>query len=163
MIFTPALTKKLVNNQPHYNDYDLQLDHGFRDISAVEREIIAALPPGTTYSFQINSSVSAEVNRSLEPESISLGVFGLIAGLAALIIAGGVIARGLQRESEDINVLRALGASPTTSALASVIGPLSSVVIGSILAVFVAFALSPLSLLVRYAPCTPTGAFPSTG
>jgi hypothetical protein len=145
LIFTPALTKQLVNNQPHYNDYALQLDHGVRDISAVEREIIAALPPGTTYNFQINSSVSAEVNRSLEPESISLGVFGLIAGLAALIIAGGVIARGLQRESDDVNVLRALGASRSTSALASVIGPLSSVVVGSILAVFVAFALSPLS------------------
>jgi hypothetical protein len=163
MIFTPALTKKLVNNQPHYNDYDLQLDHGFRDISAVEREIIAALPPGTTYSFQINSSVSAEVNRSLEPESISLGVFGLIAGLAALIIAGGVIARGLQRESEDINVLRALGASPTTSALASVIGPLSSVVVGSILAVFVAFALSPLSPIGPVRAVYPDGGFSFDG
>ena len=82
----------------------------------VEREIVAALPPGTTYDFHINSAVAAEVNRSLEPESISLGVFGLIAGLAALIIAGGVIARGLQRESEDIEVLRALGGSPAMSA-----------------------------------------------
>jgi hypothetical protein len=145
LIFTPALTKQIVSNSPHYNDYDLQLTHGVRDISAVEREIIAALPSGTTYTFHINSVVASEVNRSLEPESISLGVFGLIAGLAALIIAGGVIARGLQREGDDIEVLRALGAGPTTSALASVIGPLSCVVAGSCLAVFVAFALSPLA------------------
>ena len=88
IIFTPALTKQIVNNGAHYNDYALQLDHGVRDLSAVEREIIAALPPGTTYDFHVNSAVAAEVNRSLEPESISLGVFGLIAGLAALIIVG---------------------------------------------------------------------------
>jgi ABC-type antimicrobial peptide transport system permease subunit len=163
LIFTPALTKQIVNNKPHYNDYDLQLDHGVRDISAVEREIVAALPPGTTYSFHINSSVSAEVNRSLEPESISLGVFGLIAGLAALIIAGGVIARGLQRESDDINVLRALGARPTTSALASVIGPLSSVVVGSALAVIVAFSLSSLAPIGPVRAVYPDGGFAFDG
>ena len=163
LIFTPALTKKIVDNGPHYNDYDLQLDHGVRDISAVEREIIAALPPGTTYNFHINSTVSAEVNRSLEPESISLGVFGLIAGLAALIIAGGLIARGLQRESEDIDVLRALGGSPSTSALASVIGPLSSVVVGSGLAVLVAIALSPLSPLGPVRAVYPNGGFAFDG
>jgi hypothetical protein len=95
----------IVNKTPHYNQYALQLDHGLRDLSAVEREIIAVLPPGTTYDFHINSTVAAEVNRSLEPESISLIVFGLIAAIAALIIAGGVIARGLQREGEDIKVL----------------------------------------------------------
>ena len=34
-IFTPALTKQIVNNGAHYNTYDLQLDHGVRDISTV--------------------------------------------------------------------------------------------------------------------------------
>jgi ABC-type lipoprotein release transport system permease subunit len=145
MIFTPALTRQIVNNGVHYNVYALQLDHGTRDISTVEREIIAALPPGTTYDFKVNSTVAAEVNRSLEPESISLGVFGLIAGLAALVIAGGLLARGLQQENDDVNVLRALGASPSVSALASVLGPLAAVLLGAILAVGVAIGLSPLS------------------
>jgi FtsX-like permease family/MacB-like periplasmic core domain len=145
IIYTPALTKLLVNNKVHYNNYALQLDHGVRDLSAVEREIIDKLPPGTTYSFHVNSAVAAEVNRSLEPESISLGVFGLIAGLAALIIAGGVIARGLQKESEDVDVLRALGASPSMTATATLLGPLSAVLAGAALAIGVAVALSPLS------------------
>jgi len=145
ILFTPALTRRIVNNGPNYNDYALQLDHGVRDISAVEREIVTALPPGTTYDFHINSAVAAELNRSLEPESISLGVFGLIAGLAALIIASGLIARGLQRENDDIEVLRALGGGPSTSALASALGPLSAIVVGSGLALVVAVALSPLA------------------
>jgi hypothetical protein len=145
MIFTPELTKQFVNNGPHYNQYALQLDHGVRDLSAVEREIVSALPPGTTYSFRVNSVVAAEVNRSIEPESISLGVFGLIAGLAALIIAGGLIARGLQREADDFEVFRALGGSPAMTAAAGALGPLAAVVVGVVLAVIVAIGLSPLT------------------
>ena len=45
----------------------------------------------------------------IEPESIALGVFGLIAGLATLIIAAGLISRTMRRESGDLEVLRALG------------------------------------------------------
>jgi hypothetical protein len=145
VIFTPALTKQLVDDKIHYNQYALQLDHGVRDISAVEREIIATLPPGTTYTFHVNSAVAAEVNRSLEPESISLAVFGLIAGLAALVIAGGLIARVLQGEGDDFNVLRALGASPSMSSTASALGPIAAVVVGAGAAVGIAIGLSPLS------------------
>ncbi len=163
IIFTPTLTKLLVNNGLHYNDYALQLDHGVRDLSVVEREIIAKLPPGTTYSFRVTSAVAAEVNRSLEPESISLGVFGLIAGLAALIIAGGVIARGLQKEADDMNVLRALGGSPATSAITSLLGPLAAVVIGAALAVGVAYALSPLSPIGPVRAVYPDGGFAVDG
>jgi hypothetical protein len=159
VIFTPVLTKLIVNNAVHYNDYALQLDHGARDISAVEREIINVLPSGTTYSFHVNAAVAAEVNRSLEPESISLGVFGLIAGLAALIIAGGVIARGLQGEAEDVNVLRALGGSPATSAMASLFGPLAAVLSGAILAIAIAFGLSPLSPIGPVRAVYPDGGF----
>jgi hypothetical protein len=162
-IFTPALTRQVVNNASHYNQYALQLDHGSRDLSAVEREIVTALPPGTTYDFHINSVVADEVNRSLEPESISLGVFGLIAALAALIIAGGVIARGLQRESGDVEVLRALGGSPSMSGISSAVGPIAAVVLGSLLAVIVAFALSPLAPIGPVRAVYPDGGFAFDG
>ena len=163
IIFTPTLTKLIVNNGLHYNDYGLQLDGGMRNLSAVEREIIAKLPSGTTYSFHITSAVAAEVNRSLEPDSISLGVFGLIAGLAALIIAGGVIARGLQKEARDIEVLRALGGSPSMTSFASLLGPVSAVLLGAFLAVGVAFALSPLSPIGPVRAVYPDGGFAFDG
>ncbi len=159
IIYTSSLTKLVVNNATHYNNYALQLDHGVRDISAVEREIIAALPPDTTYSFHVTSAVAAEVNRSLEPESISLGVFGLIAGLAALVIVGGLIARGLQREDEDLTTLRALGGSPRMSVAAGSLGPLAAVTIGAALAVAVAVALSPLSPIGPVRAVYPDGGF----
>ncbi len=163
IILTPALSRQLVSNGPLYNNYALQLDHGVRDLSAVEREIVTALPPGTTYDFHINSAVAAEVNRSLQPESISLGVFGLIAGLAALVIVGGLIARGLQRENEDINVLRALGGTPAMTMTASALGPLIATVLGAALAVGVAIALSPLSPIGPVRAVYPDGGFAIDG
>ena len=159
IIYTPALTKLVVNNGLHYNNYALQLDHGVRDLSKVEREIVAALPPKTTYSFRVTSAVAAEVNRSLEPESISLGVFGLIAGLAALVIVGGLIARGLQREDDDLTTLRALGGSPWMSVTAGSLGPLAAVTIGAVLAVVVAVALSPFSPIGPVRAVYPHGGF----
>ncbi len=147
MIFTPALSKPFEETRIQYNNYALQLDHGARDVSAVEREIIKALPKGTTYTFLVTAVTSGEVNRSTEPVAIALGVFGLIAALAAFVIAGGLIARSLQREDDDIEILRALGADPSMTASAGLLGPLGAVLAGALLAVIVGVALSPLSPL----------------
>ena len=145
MIFTPALTRPLAGSGAGYIDYSLRLDHGARDVSAVEREIVAAVPKGTTYTFLVTSVYTGEVNRSIEPEAIALGVFGLIAALAALIIAGGVIARELQRDEGDVEILRALGGNPSMTTGASLVGLLGSIAAGAVLAVAVGVALSPLS------------------
>lgn len=159
MIFTPALTRQVVNNAPHYNQYALQLDHGTANVSAVEREIIAILPRGTTYSFRVNSVVAGAVNRSIEPESIALGVFGLIALLAALVIAAGLVARTLRSEDEDFVVLRALGATPAMTSSASLLGLVGAIVSGALLAVGVAVALSPLSPIGPVRAVYPKGGF----
>ncbi|MGC1420482.1 MAG: FtsX-like permease family protein [Acidimicrobiales bacterium] len=145
VIFTPALSKMLVTKGFTYLDYGVQLTHGARDVSAVEREIIKALPRGTTYNFAVTSDVTSQVNRSIEPDAIALGIFGLIAALAALIIAASLIARLLQSEGENLSVLRALGATPRTVANVVVLGVLISVIAGAALALVVAVALTPLS------------------
>ena len=145
VFLTPATSRLVVNNATHYNLYALQLDGGDRELATVQREIIAALPAGTTYSFHVNDVVQNEVNRSIEPEAIALGVFGFIAGLAALIIAAGLIARTIRRESGDLEVLRALGADTAAIASASLLTLVGSIVLGAMLAVMVAVALSPLS------------------
>ena len=145
MIFTPALTRPFVGAGVHYDNYALQLDHGARDVPAVEREIIAALPRGATSNFHVTATVTGQVNRSIKPESIALGVFGLIAALAALVIAGGLIARALQRDDEDLEILRALGVNRMMTASSSLLGVLGAIVTGAVLADVVGVALSPLS------------------
>jgi hypothetical protein len=155
IFMTPALTRQVVNNGDHYNEYALQLKGGVSEISKVQREIVAELPAGTTYTFRVNSIVAAEVNRSIEPESIALSVFGLIAGLAALIIAAGLISRTMRRESGDLEVLRALGGNSAMIASAGLLSLLGTIILSAILSVAVAVALSPFSPIGPVRPVFP--------
>src|ERR1700677_1401746 len=77
IIFTPTLTRQLRGSGVYYDTFDLQLDGGSRYVSAVERELIDKLPKGATYNFHVTSTVSGQVNRSIKPDAIALGFFGL--------------------------------------------------------------------------------------
>ncbi|MGB9112374.1 MAG: FtsX-like permease family protein [Acidimicrobiales bacterium] len=156
-LFTPALTRHF-SSGTIYASYGLKLRDGSRGVSAVEQEIVAALPKGTTYSFHVTSIVVGQVDRTVKPEAIALGVFGAIALLAALLIALQMIARQLQARDEDHEVLRAVGASRAVVMGEGLFGTVGAVLLGSLLAVGVAIALSPLS------PIGPVrGVYPSPG
>jgi hypothetical protein len=159
MIFTPAITDPLVSSNSNYIEYYLRLNHGARSVSKVEGEIINALPKGTTYNFHVTSYATQQVNRSIAPEAIALGVFGLIAALAALVIAGGLLARTLSSDDGDFAVLRALGASPRTVAAAALSGTLGAVIAGALLAVFVGFLVSPIGPIGPVRGVYPHGGF----
>jgi hypothetical protein len=145
MLFTPKLTRQFAATGMDYDDYALQLQHGARDVPAVEREIIADLPKGTTYQFHVTSVVTGQVDRSIEPEAIALGVFGLIMLLATLIIAGGLVTRVLQSDESDMDTLRALGGSPVMILSSQLFGVLTAVLTGALLALVVAVLLTPFS------------------
>src|SRR5581483_8363952 len=87
------------------------------------------------------------VQRAVRPESIAVGVFGLIAALACLVIALLVISRETQASDPDRQVLRALGASPRMTVLDSLVGILIAVVAGTLLACALAVAVSPIAPL----------------
>ena len=114
VLMTPALTKKL-SAAASYPTYALRLDSD-RAVPAVEGEIVDALPPGSTYSFHLTSVVEGQVERATRPEAIALGVFGVIAALAALLIGGQTISRQLFASRGDLGVLRSLGADRPTMA-----------------------------------------------
>ena len=95
VIFTPALTRRLVNCCSNFAFTYLQLDHGSRDVPAVESEIERVVPSVLPYDFYDTSIDVTKAQNSIKPEAIALGVFGLIAALAALLIAGQVIGRQL--------------------------------------------------------------------
>jgi hypothetical protein len=154
LLFTPALTR-LVSTGPGYRLYGLRLSDGARGVPAVEREIVGALPPGTTYTFHVTSVVEGQVDRAVKPEAIALAVFGIIAMAAALLIAVQVIARQLQATDEDFEVLRALGASPAMTIGEGLLGILGAIVLGSLLAAGVAIGLSPLAPIGPVRPVYP--------
>ena len=67
---------------------------GSRDDAAVEAEIKQKLPNSSV--VQVTAVEEATAERAIAPQAIALGVFGAIAALAALLIAGQAIGRQLR-------------------------------------------------------------------
>ena len=110
-LFTPALTDRYISCCVSYAWSGLQLRHGAADVAAVEREYLRLLPPSDPYYYHVTSIVEAQGEEAVKPESIALGIFGLIAGLAALFIGAQFIARQIRLTAEDRAVLAVPGAS----------------------------------------------------
>ena len=148
VLFTPALTAEALRlGAGGFPTYNLTLDNGAADVAAVEREFIRALPANSTYTFHVTSVVEGALERAVKPESIAIGVFGLIAALATLFIAGQAVSRGIRSEAQDLDIVRALGADPAMTVADSLLGTVLAIVVGALLAGAVSVALSPIAPL----------------
>jgi Na+-transporting methylmalonyl-CoA/oxaloacetate decarboxylase gamma subunit len=157
LLFTPALTDQLLRCCVNTSYSALQLSGGTAHESAVETEISRVLPKGLPSEFTELSGVTAKAEQTIKPESIALGVFGVMALLAMLVIAGQLIGRRLRSNATDVQVLRALGAEPAMTYLDGLIGIVAAVLVGSLLAGLVAIGLSPFALLGPARPYLPHG------
>jgi hypothetical protein len=146
LIFTPAFTRPLLRCCTGGLLFSgFQLDGGSGSVPAVEGEIERAMPKHAAYYVHVTSVFEAQAERAIKPEAIALGVFGVIAALAALLIAGQVIGRQLNTDTDDLETLRALGANPAMTTADGLIGAIGGIVVGTLLAALVAVALSPLA------------------
>ena len=148
MLMTPALTRQLLGCCITYAWSGLQLRGGAGVVGAVEREYLRLLPSGDPYYFHVTSVVEAEAEQAIKPESVALAVFGCIAALTALVIAGLAVSRQFQLDAEDREVMRSLGAGPAITAADGLFGTMLAIVAGSLIAGAVAVALSP----IRFGP-----------
>jgi hypothetical protein len=155
-VITPALTRRLESCCAYYSYVSLQLDGGTRHEAAVLSAITKITPPlGQVGGSQTNAPEVAKAERTIRPEAVAFGVFGLIAALAALVISSQVISRLVRRNADDGAILRALGAGPAMTICDGLIGVVGAVVTGSLLAVAVAVLLSPLAPLGPVRPVYP--------
>jgi hypothetical protein len=156
LIGTPALDREFVPCCVATSYIGLRLANGGDD-AAVGQEYVNLtntspyFAGGSAQLLQLlevydTSAIEAEAQSAIRPEAIALGVFGIIAALAGLIIGVQSISRQLRAASDDADILRALGAGPTATTADSVLGILAAVVAGALLAVAVAIGLSPFSL-----------------
>jgi hypothetical protein len=158
---TPALAGAYAACCTSYMYDGVMLAGGSRDDGAVEGEYahLLATSPLTRSASElfvyVTAAIEAEAQRAIRPEAIALGVFGLIAGLAVLIIGAQSISRQLRAASDDAEVLRALGAGPATTIADGLAGLLGAVLAGAVLAGLVATALSPLTLFGPVRVVTP--------
>jgi hypothetical protein len=159
IVCTPALaTEVLANPGQSFTGaatYGIKVDDGSKNVGVVERELARIIPTGLQSTLHATAPVAAKADRTLKPIAIALGVFAGVALLAALLIATQAISRRQRESAEEVTVLRALGATPTTTAADGLIGTLGAIVLGSLLAAVVAVALSPLSPLGPVRPVYP--------
>jgi hypothetical protein len=146
VVFTPALADE-ASAEALGTFYRLQFDRGAHDVAAAELAFLRKVPAGVAPSFHTTARIEAQVERSIRPDAIALGGFGAIAALVALLIAGQAIARHLQAGDGDREMLSALGAEPAMAMSADVVGLLAAIVVGAVLAVALAVAISPLGPL----------------
>jgi hypothetical protein len=155
---TPALTERATKidaewNMPVY--YAIQLKHGDAGLAKVEARMVNLVPAGLTYEFHVSSHVTQTVELAVKPESVALGSFGIIAALVCLILSVQALSRQLRLGNDDRRILQSLGASQSDTFVESVVGSFGSIVLGVILAVMVAVALSPLAPLGPVRPIYP--------
>ncbi len=147
---TPAMTLRATAIDPDWKlpvYYAIQLRHGDEGLSSVEAQLVGIVPPHLTYAFHVSSTVTATVELAVKPESVALGVFGIIAALVCLILSVQAISRQLRQGNEDRRILQSLGASHWDTFAESLIGTFASLILGVVLAVIAAVALSPIAPL----------------
>ena len=151
LLGTPALARQFASCCASGMNVGLRLDGGSRSDTLVGREyrhLVATssdIHSGELYVY-ITSAIEAQAQRAIRPEAIALAIFGMIAGLATLIIATQSIARQIRAGADDTAVLRALGAGPVAIMADRLPGIVSAIAVGSLVAVAVAISLSPFSL-----------------
>jgi FtsX-like permease family len=155
LIGTPALDREFMPCCTGTSYIGLQVAGGGRYDAAVAQDYVhlatSTFGAGSSQLLQLlqvysTSAIESEAQRAIRPEAIALAVFGLIAGLAALIIGAQAVSRQIRGATDDADVLRALGAGPAATGADATLGVLAAVVAGALLAAAVAVALSPFSL-----------------
>jgi ABC-type lipoprotein release transport system permease subunit len=155
VIFTPALTSRMLRCCTDYSFTFLQIDGGSTHVPTVEDEIERVVPPVLPYDFYDTSNDVTTAQIAIKPETIALAVFGGVAALAALLIAMQLIARQLSSTGGDEGVMRSIGADPRMIVSDGSLGILGAVILGALLAGVVAVALSPLTPLGPVRPFYP--------
>jgi FtsX-like permease family/MacB-like periplasmic core domain len=159
MILTPALTRQLVPCCVSFAWSGVRLRDGAADVPKVESEYLHLLPKGYPYYFHVTSVVEDQAEQAVKPESIALAVFGVIAGLATLLIALQLIARQILVTREEREVMRYVGARPWSTATDSLLGLGISILLGSCLAAVICVLLSAVLIFGPVPEAIPATSF----
>jgi FtsX-like permease family len=147
MVVSPALTDRLVSCCVSYAWTGIQLSRGAAGVQSFLHAYSEHFPISSLAYYHVTSVIEEQAEQSVKPEALALGLFGLIAGVAVLLIAAQAIGRLVTELSTDREILRLLGADPADTALDGMLGLGGAIVVGTLLAVVVAVALSPLAPL----------------
>jgi hypothetical protein len=175
-VLPPAATRQLL---PYYvfSWVGVRLQHGTAGIPAlqhhlatlattIQRRYLAATHqklPGLTFAVARQDIVRSEVRQAIGPQVVALAVFGAIAALAMLVLAGQGLAQLVSRAAQDTSAVRALGGSRAQAALAASLPGVAAILGAALLAVAGATALSPLAPVGQVRQFDPARGFQADG
>ncbi len=126
----------------------LRLTKGDAGIPALQSQLAhlaAQLGGGIHFAIRNLDTIHGQVQQAIEPQAVALGVFGGLVALAMLALVGQGLAELLHRSAPQLEVLEALGMTRLERTMAGGIAGWVAVVVGMVLAVGGAVALSPLA------------------
>ncbi len=147
IIFSSGLTRELAPKCSTGTETFFVTKGGDAGAKQVLKEVYKIDPVAAHFQSQLTSNFLPVAQQSISPEAIALAVFGAVAALAVLLIAGLMIGRLLRLGAGELETLRALGASPTMMLADELLGVLIALALGSLLAVASAVLFSPLAPL----------------
>ena len=100
--------------------------------------------PGLVFNIRSSDVIASQVQQAIRPQAVALTVFGAIAALAMLVLAGQGLAQMLSRTRPDISALRALGATRGDIFFQITVETAALALSGSILGVAVSWPASRL-------------------
>ncbi len=140
-----------------YRYYSLAVDGGAASaprvlaaVSSIIDDANTRLPfsgPDAPRYFLISTTTAAEqarVERATRPTVVALAVLAVAAALATLLIAGLTVARELRAQQLDRRQWAALGVAPRARAAAVALPLVGTAFVGVVVALLVAWVLSPL-------------------
>lgn len=162
-LLPPAATARYLHGGFGFGWAGLRLRAGPAGIPALRHELAGPedaldrafhLPPGAiAFNIRRLDTVHQQVQQAIEPQAIALALFGGLAALALLVMAGQALAQLLSWSAASVPVLRAVGATRAQTAFATSLDGVIAILGGMALAVAGAVAVSPL------APIGPVRAF----
>ena len=105
----------------------------------------ARVGQGYTFAIRKLDTVHQQVQEAIRPQAVALAVLGALAALALLVLVGQALAQLVEHAATQAGALRAMGLTHSQNAMASGLGGAFAVLIGMLLAVVGAVALSPLA------------------
>lgn len=145
VLVTPAFSRAAATYATYatYAWQGLVLRRGDADVAAVKDAILAAADPGFPQLYRVTSVDTFHATQAVRPLSLALAVFGAIAGAAALVLTAQAVNRRIRSDRRDLDVVRALGATPRAVAAMGAAGPMLALFAGAVLAATLAWLASP--------------------
>lgn len=142
LLVTPAFSRSVADYYTFSLQY-LTLRGGDADVAAVQAAAAELYPPGST-TTRVTSLDTARALQATRPLGVSLAAFGVVIGLAGLLLVSQSISRLLRRDREDDATLRAIGMTRGTLLRAALASLILTIVTGVVLSVLFAVVASPL-------------------